>query len=484
MNAEEKAHLLAEGMAQSPLPFFVANVDAVVLAANPAAAPLLDSWKSGEGCPLPDNVIAACSTVFAGEQSVEIVIQLGEEHYRITVMSRGIAAGVAFFGQDVTQEIQAERQTELLARIPEEDPFPVFRVSLHGRIEYNNEAATMLLLDMACNVKSIPSTWLEPLRQSIANGAPFEHQFRLADVTWQLTFTPTSSNEYVYIFARDVSDWDRVQTELRVARDEAQAASRTKSVFLATMSHELRTPLNTVIGYSELLIEEAADLEMDPPFASDLQKIRSAGWHVLGLINDVLDLSKIEAGKVQVQSEEFSLREVFNQVIDGVHPIIERGGNELTVGGAQDLQMLGDPMKLKQILLNLLSNAAKFTDNGHLHLDTRVVGALPPGEVGEERASEGSLFTPAKDEPWLCIEVKDDGVGISAHDLKTMFRPFVQVGDAAMRPQGGTGLGLSISARYARLLGGRLSARSEVGVGSTFSLWLPQRFEALKERTS
>ncbi len=255
------------------------------------------------------------------------------------------------------------------------------------------------------------------------------------------------------------------QAELAQARDAALAASRAKSVFLANMSHELRTPLNAIIGYSDMLQEEAADLGC-PGLVDDLTRIRTAGHHLLDLINDILDLTKIEAGKVDLHLEHFDICSMVSSVATTVRPLVEKNGNALRVDCGPDVgSMTADVTKVRQVLYNLLSNAAKFTDHGEIGLVVdRGVSSLT--EAGVDARG------------WVRFRVIDTGIGISPEQMERVFEAFAQGDASTTRKYGGTGLGLAISSRLCKMMGGDVAAESQPGIGSTFTVRLPAQVVA------
>jgi signal transduction histidine kinase/CheY-like chemotaxis protein len=241
--------------------------------------------------------------------------------------------------------------------------------------------------------------------------------------------------------------------QLELARDAAEAANSSKSQFLANMSHELRTPLNAIIGYSDLLIEEAEELDAQD-LVPDLEKIRSSGKHLLGLINDVLDLSKIEAGKMEMSLETFEVRDVVSAVAAMVRPLVEKNGNAFELAVDEQIgAMHADLTRVRQILLNLLGNASKFTSNGTVSLTV----------TREE----------SKGREWIVFAVRDTGIGMTPEQLTRLFQPFTQADPSTTRKYGGTGLGLSISQRLSRLMNGTISVVSEPGMGSIFTVRIP-----------
>ncbi len=241
--------------------------------------------------------------------------------------------------------------------------------------------------------------------------------------------------------------------ELAVARDKALEANRAKSTFLANMSHELRTPLNAIIGYSEMLQEEAQDFGYDD-FIPDLEKIGKAGTHLLSLINDILDLSKIEAGKMDLSLETFDVYSLIDEIITTITPLIEKNHNQLVVQASKTLgQITSDNTKMRQVIFNLLSNAAKFTSDGTITLDVQRV--MNDGVDQIE------------------VRVMDTGIGMTPEQVKKLFQEFTQADSSTTRKYGGTGLGLTISRHFCRMMGGDVSVTSDYGKGSVFLVRLP-----------
>ena len=255
---------------------------------------------------------------------------------------------------------------------------------------------------------------------------------------------------------RAMLELEKRERELLEAKVTAEEASRAKSQFLANMSHELRTPLNAIIGYSDMLREEADDVDRRV-LRTDLSSIHAAGKHLLGIVNDILDIARIESGRVELGQESFEIEALVNGVVSSVAPQAEKNGNRLEVAGLEHAgHMQGDEARVRQVLYNLVGNACKFTERGRI----RVAVARIEGE-----AVEG----------WIEFEVRDTGIGMSRAQLERLFLPFTQADSSATRKYGGTGLGLSISKRLCDMMGGRIDVTSEPHRGSTFVVRLPAR---------
>ncbi len=270
----------------------------------------------------------------------------------------------------------------------------------------------------------------------------------------QRTAQLTAANKLLRI---EIAERKRAEIALQEALHKAEAASRAKSTFLANMSHELRTPLNAIIGYSEMLQEEARESGLEE-IIPDTQKIYNAGKHLLTLINDILDLSKIEAGRMELYLEKFDLSNLIEEVVATLHPLVEKNHNELQVSCSENLGvMYADLTKVRQILFNLLSNALKFTEGGTVLLS--------------------ATREPAGDSDWVYLQVSDTGIGMSAEQQQGLFEPFIQGDASTTRKYGGTGLGLAISRLFCQMMGGDITVESELDVGSTFTVHLKAKVD-------
>ena len=313
--------------------------------------------------------------------------------------------------------------------------------------------------------RGVAATLAELTTKITALGDSLEHLYARLDQILQVVTTMTALDFERKLETREEDDWlvnalaiglnmmgdelHRRAEALTEARDRALAANRAKSAFLANMSHELRTPLNAIIGYSELLRDECSGV-LGPHQLADLDKVVGAGRHLLSLIKDTLDLSKIEAGKVELVLEQFAVDPLLDEVIGTVAPLVTGRDNRLIVERDPDLgAMYSDRTKLLQILLNLLSNAIKFTTRGTIRFAGR--------RTGDE----------------LLFAVEDTGIGIPRDKLDVIFGAFSQADEETTRRFGGTGLGLAITRHFCDMLGGDIVVTSEIGAGSTFALRLP-----------
>ena len=290
-----------------------------------------------------------------------------------------------------------------------------------------------------------------------------EPEDRFIDVAYYPITEPDGSRSGVVAHGSDVTEHVLARQEAQRARAEAEEANRAKSQFLAHMSHEIRTPINAVLGYTDLLDAGVAGTLNDRQ-QNYLGRIKSSSQHLLGLVNDILDLSKIEAGEMLIRPEDTPIHPIVREVIQIVAAECESRGLRIfdDCNCPEQVVVHADVSRVRQILLNLLSNALKFTPKGGSIIVRCEVSDKPP--AGSRLISGG---------PWLVIEVEDTGIGIAADQLDQIFEPFVQAESGLTRTVGGTGLGLSISRRLARLMNGELVVQSEPSRGSTFSLWLP-----------
>ena len=332
-------------------------------------------------------------------------------------------------------------------------------VEIRDGASYPDLCRSVVESGMVLSARGRMEEWLnERIKRHLNPHGPYEYE--LTDGRWmRVSERKTHDNGIVSVFT-DITDLMSREMQLaetvehlREARDQAMQATQAKSQFLANMSHELRTPLNAIIGYSEMLEEDARD-RGDEESVADLNKIHSAGRHLLSLINEILDLAKIEVGKMDLYLEDVDLAALLDEVTSTILPLVESRGNNLQRDLEDDLGFVRtDQTKLRQMLLNLLSNAAKFTENGQVKLTVR------------REMREGDT--------WLVFAVEDTGIGMNSEQLARVFDEFAQADASTTRKYGGTGLGLSISQRFCRMLGGTIEVSSEPGKGSVFTIHMP-----------
>ena len=469
------AHRLGRWLLQSQVPFCVLDASGVIQAFSQGAARLLgrdDLQERSFGDLLParysskrsQRVLAKLADGATRDAIVELVLT-GAEGVEIPVELRlsTLDGGVAMVLSDLSPQQALQDDLLRLASFPELNPAPRLEIAqATGDVVYANAAAEEAMADPAFHAGVLEDLGnaLEAVREVVSSGKVWSQRIHRMDAWGR-----------VRVYAEDITALSQAHHRLEVAKDElerrveertrelaeevevraraeeaALEASRAKSTFLANMSHELRTPLNAIIGYSELLLEEApVDLR------SDLAKVHGAARHLLELISNVLDLSKIEAGRMDVFTEALAIDVIVAPVRGAIEPLATAGETDLHIEIDPELPVLQtDVVKVRQILMNLLSNAAKFAKGGQIGL-----------RVAEE------------EEDCIRFEVWDDGIGMSAEQVQRAFRSFTQADDSTTRRYGGTGLGLTISLEFARMLGGDLTVASTVGEGTTFTLRLP-----------
>jgi signal transduction histidine kinase/CheY-like chemotaxis protein len=402
----------------------------------------------------------------AGSHSAIIVLAMED----VTERRRSEAdlRAIETYAQDIVDTVREPLlilDTDLRVQSGNRAFYQTFKVS-------PDETENYLIYELGNGQWDIPAlrTLLEDIvpTSSVFNDFELEHDFpalgRRVMLLNARKLQAGHHGELLVLAMEDVTERRRAEEEVAKAKEASEMANRTKSLFLANMSHELRTPLNAIVGYSEMLQEEAAAQHLDS-FGEDLGKINASGRHLLALINDILDLSKIEAGKMELFLENFELNALIDEVASTIQPMVEKNSNKLLIECSADLGgMRADQVKVRQALFNLLSNAAKFTHDGSITLNA-------------EREQMDGL-------DWIVFRVADSGIGLTPEKIVRLFQDFTQADASTTRKFGGTGLGLALTRRYCQMMGGDVTVRSAPGEGSTFTIKLPAIVSEVKSELS
>jgi signal transduction histidine kinase/DNA-binding response OmpR family regulator/HAMP domain-containing protein len=370
--------------------------------------------------------------------------EVANARQRLIDAIESINEGFALYDADDRLVLCNSRYEELL--------YPEADVPMSPGIPFETVVRRAAELGLIEEAKGRVDAWVTERLARHKNPVAAEVQRRDGDRWIQVSERRIAGGGTVAVYT-DITEIKRRAAQLELARDQAMAATRAKSQFLTNMSHELRTPLNAIIGITEMLKEDAQEAG-EAPLIEPLDRIHHAGAHLLALINEILDLAKIESGKLVLHPEEVDLGSLMEEVARTADPLAAKNGNRLEIKIGSDLGIIeADSVRIRQVALNLLSNACKFTRNGTVTL-----------RASREVDSEGGRVT---------ISVQDTGIGLTEGQCAKLFQEFTQADSSTTRKYGGTGLGLAISRRLCRIMGGDIEVHSTVGKGSTFTVTLP-----------
>ena len=429
---------------RAPFPIFAVSRDGVVEWSNHAAGRLLEAMGTGVGQPLPSSEAARVELVAERGSDIEFDRVINGKPWTLLLCPDVGGARVFVYAHDRTRQVSVERRLMVADRAPVLCPSAILKFVDAKRLSWSNSAAERLLTDLGLSPgQELPIELQEAAALALSEARTVSTTVERGATQCALALVPDVDGSSVYAY------------EQPLVTPSAPTSDATQTHFVANMGHELRTPLNAVMGYAELLQDELNDRDMVEE-VEDLKRIQSSAARLRALIDDIVDLAKLQAGQILLYPKVFYIQDMLDDVMMGVAPLAET--NEVTLipkVKLQDGRIDTDAMRLKQVLHNLLHNAVKFSKEGEVRI-----------EIGERIGPSGA--------PVLVVQFIDSGIGIDPQRVYQLFEPGTQADSSATRAYGGTGLGLAITRRLCRTMGGDVTARSEPGRGSTFTVVLPR----------